>query len=371
MKGSRTMLGEQARDAHVSSGALFIAIISFILCLSAPSGLEAMTQATEDELSLVTGQAGVNINADLTMNIAIGTMAWGDASGIDTGFAQFGWGTSDTTAGYVGVTGFNISNLRIKAREGDTYGTGYTAPGPSQVYNGTGAYGYSTYMLKPITIDVGSDSTYVTYNGATFVRIGLGSLQVSMDAMGMNVALGSAGSSLSQVLGSVNVGGMNLYVNPTSYVDIYNAKPGSARAVFFTFNLVFDRFDMDYLSWGDSDGAGTNVGSGGVPWYVNSTTGYIGLDNLVVGAPIKVTGTVIIDVGTASTGVYAAHGPTTVVHIIFQRPFTVSVGTITADVRLDSTAGFTGANAHTMGDIYLAGFGMTVQQGSWVDIWAH
>jgi hypothetical protein len=345
-------------------------IVVFILVLTG-GGAWSMTPATEQDLSDITGQAGVSINADVTMNITIGTMAWGDATGVDTGFAQFGWSTADTAAGYVGVTGFSLTNLRIKARENDTYGTGYTAPGASQVYNGSGTYGYSTYMLKPITIDVGSDPEYVTYNGATFVRIGLGSLQVSADSMSMNVALGGSGSTLGQVLGTVSLGGLDVYVNPTSYVDIYNAKPGSARAVFFTLNVVVDRIDMDYLSWGDSDGAGTGTGAGGVPWFVNSTAGYIGLYNMIMGGPVKVNGTLIIDVGTAASGVYAAHGSTTVVHIIFQRPFNISVGQFTAQVRLDGTAGLDGAHAGTLGDIYMAGIDMTVRQGSWVDIWAH
>lgn len=331
-------------------------ILFFFMALCVPCLAFGMTPVAEQELSEVTGAAGVNINADLRMNITMGTMAWGDATGIDTGFSSYGWATTDTGAGWVGASGFDIRNLRIKARETDTYG------------------GYTTAMLKPITIDVASDPSYVTYNGATFVRIGLGSLQVSLDEMVMNVGLGNAGNNLNQILGSVSLGGMNMYINPTSYVDIYNAKPGAQVAVFFTFNMLVDRFDMDYMSWGDMDGAPDNVGSGGIPWYTGSTAGYIGLDNLVVDGPIRVAGTVIIDIGSSNTGVYAAKNGgarTTVVHIIFQRPFTISAGTITADVKLDGQPSLSSANAGLMGSIYMAGVSMTVQQGSWVDIWAH
>ncbi|MGI6395618.1 MAG: hypothetical protein ACOX3E_00045 [Desulfomonilia bacterium] len=49
----------------------------------------------------------------------------------------------------------------------------------------------------------------------------------------------------------------------------------------------------------------------------------------------------------------------------------VAVGPITANVKLDGTAALGGANAGTLGDIYIAGFGLDIYAGSWVDIWAH
>ncbi len=325
-------------------------VLTILAILLLPLSVWAMTPVSDSDLSNVTGQAGVNINADLTMNISIGTMAWGDATGIDTGFAQFGWGTGDTTAGYVGVTGFNITNLRIKARENDTYN------------------GYTTTMLKPITIDVSSGTSH---GATTFVRFGLGSLQISMDAMQMNVALGTAGNNLTQVLGVASLGPMAIYINPSSYVDIYTA---SGVGVNLTMNVIVDQFSMSYMSWGDTDGAGTNVGAGGVPWFVNTTAGYVGLANLVVGGPISITGTVRIDVGSVTTGVYAAaaHGPVSVVHISFADNFSFNVtGPITADVKLDSAYALNSANAGTLGDIYISSFGVSIANGSWVDIWAH
>jgi len=318
-----------------------------LLCM--PLSLWAMTPVADDELSLVTGQAGVNINADVTMNIAIGTMAWGDASGIDTGFAQWGWGTADTTAGYVGVTNFNISGLRVAAREN-----------PLDNFNG-----YTTTMLKPITIDVGSG---LSHGGATFVRFGLGSLEIRMNSMTMNVALGTAGASLSQVLGTVNIASMIMYINPSSYVDIYTA--GGVGVNFFM-NVIIDQFSMGRLAWGDTDGAGSNVGAGGVPWFVNSTAGYVGLQLINVGGPISISGSVRIDVGTVNTGVYAAHGPTTVVHMVFGDNFTFNVtGPITANVRLGPNASLQ-IGAHELGNIYISSLNVAVADGSWVDIWAH
>jgi hypothetical protein len=316
-----------------------------------PLSVMAMTPVSDSTLSDVTGQAGVNINADLTMNIGIGTLAWGDSDGIGA-LTAYGWATG-TAGGYVGVNNFNITNLRIKARETDTYN------------------GYTTALLKPITIDVASKSTL--YGGQTFVRFGTGSLQITMDAMSLQVALGDrvGGVVLDQILGTANLGGMEIYLSPFSYVDIYTA---AGVGVNLTMNIIVDEFKMDYMSWGDTDGK-NNVGIGVCMWMVDAAAGYIGLDNLAVGGPITITGTVRIDVNTSTIGIYA-HGapgtPISVVHIGFSDNFTVYVtGPITADVKLDGVAALNSANAKTLGDIYLSGFSLNIVNGSWVDIWAH
>jgi len=335
------------------------------LILLFPLSLMAMAPVSEDALSGVTGQAGVNINADMRMNLSMGTMAWGDSDGVGV-LTAYGWDNIQT-GGYVGVNSFNITNLRIKARETDTF-NGYAAPA----------------MLKPITIDVATDYTLVVNGGYTFVRIGLGSLQISMDSMSMAVGLGEKSGStvnLSQILGTANLGNMNVYINPESFVDIYNSRPGSRRGITMTMNITLDRLDMDYLSWGDTDGC-ANTGIGSQIWMspLATSAGYIGLSNLVIGGPITIAGTVLIDINTSYAGIYA-HGtvgttpgaaPVSVVHIGFPSAFNITVnGPITAEVKLDGIAGLNSANAGTLGDIYMSGLGMTINPGSWVDIWAH
>ncbi len=338
-----------------------IILLAFFLM---PLSLWAMTPVSDTDLSTVTGQSGVSINADVTMNIGIGTLAWGDADGI----SKY-WPTAGLNgAGYFGVSGFNLTNLRIKARETDHYGTGY-----GTVYSGS----YGTAYLKPITIDVGYDPSYVTYNGATFVRIGLGSLQVSLDALSLRVGLGPD-TSLAQEVGTLNLGPMAAYFNPASYIDLYNPRIGVTSAVYVTMNVIVDQFDLSYLSWGDSDGLpGGNTGTGGVVWMAPgtlSTAGYLGLQNLTIGGPVTLTGTVSFDVTTSRGGVYASAGggQVTVFHIIFQRLTTLNFhGPITANVRLDSVAALNSANAGTLGNIYLSGVNLDVRAGSWIDIWAH
>src|SRR5512136_610048 len=88
-------------------------VLTILAILLLPISVWAMTPVTDSDLSNVTGQAGVNINADLTMNISIGTMAWGDSDGITSVYNPW---TSVASGGYVGMTGFNINNLRIRAR---------------------------------------------------------------------------------------------------------------------------------------------------------------------------------------------------------------------------------------------------------------
>jgi len=335
-----------------------------------PLSVMAMTPVSDQTLSDVTGQAGVNINADLMMDIAIGTMAWGDADGITASGSWPTWGTT-ADGGYVGVTGFDIDGLRIKARETDTYHE-YAAPA----------------QLKPITIDVATDANL--YDGATFVRFGLGSLQITMNALDFDVRLGTVAADLEDsgnMLGVVSIGAMGIYIDPVSYVDIF---ADATCGVNIAMNIEIDQFNIGYVSWGDTDGV-TNTGMGAMPWMAAASAGYVGLANLQIGGPITVAGQLAIDVNTAYAGIYS-HGivgtdagaaPVSVVHIqfgssVYSDPtlgaddlFSVLVGPITAEVKLDRVAALSTINAGTLGDIYISGFGLDIYGGSWVDIWAH
>ncbi|HQQ16143.1 MAG TPA: hypothetical protein PK764_11470 [Deltaproteobacteria bacterium] len=344
-------------------------VLTFLAIMLLPLSVMAMTPVSDQTLSDVTGQAGVNINADLMMDIAIGTMAWGDSDGILNGGHPL-WGTTDG-GGYVGVTGFDIDGLRIKARETDAF-DGYAAPA----------------QLKPITIDVATDPNI--YDGATFVRFGLGSLQITMGALDFDVRLGTDAATLAasgNLLGVVSIGAMGIYIDPKSYVDIFS---DGTCGVNIAMDIEIDQFNIGYVSWGDTDGV-TNTGMGAMPWMAAASAGYVGLANLEIGGPITVSGQLAIDVNTAYAGIYS-HGivgtdagaaPVSVVHIqfgsdVYSDPtlgaadlFSVLVGPITAEVKLDGVAALDGANAGTLGDIYISGFGLDIYGGSWVDIWAH
>ncbi len=259
--------------------------------------------------------------------------------------------------------------------------------GTSTVANAGGTY--NTLFLKPITIDVATGNKPVAAGGqgatTTFVRFGLGALQVTMDALSFQVALGQAGNALNQEMGTVNLGAIGIYFHPLSYVDIYSH---GGSGVTFEMAIIIDQFNMSYVSWGDSDGLpGGNIGSGGVIWIGPGTlnsAGYIGLANLAIGGPITISGVVTIDVATivAGGGAYTYDQPgagsspvapaaKAVCHIAFPAGFSVNVtGPITADVRLAGN-GPLSVNANTLGDIYISSFNMNILSGSWVDIWAH
>jgi hypothetical protein len=304
-------------------------VLTILAILLLPLSVWAMTPVTDTDLSNVTGQAGVNINANVSMDIHIGTMAWGDSDGI-TGIYNPWTVPANSSGGYIGMANFNITDLTVTARMEAT-----------DNYNG-----YNTLMLKPITIDVATTNSamtvsttpswgggpYVTESlgaGTTFVRFGLGALEISLDSLQFDIGLSPrssaaataaiADSNLSQNLGEVTMGEMSIYINPWSYVDIYSADKqsdgGGSSGVRFAVNVTVDQFTLGYISWGDLNGfaplavPGTS-GQGfanvtATNWMADTAPGFIGLNSLVIGGPIAINGTVAIDINTTSLGIYA------------------------------------------------------------------
>jgi len=396
-------------------------VLTILAILLLPLSVWAMTPVTDNDLSNVTGQAGVSINQDVLMNIHMDTMAWGDVDGL--GNVGVGNGTSlgstglnpwttVSAGGYIGINNFNMT-LRVKARTTDLYG----------------GYNPTTYPgLRPLTIDVATTATNQDPNlygtGVTFVRIGLGAMEIDVSAMSFDVALGAhtATPTLNQVLGTVSMGAIGIFISPYSYVDIYNGARGTGSGVSFGIHMQIDEFIMNYISWGDKDGftnidtadAGTYIGQTYFTWTgaAGASAGYIGLNNLTVTGPILITGTVNIDVGTVKSGYYAAATShltggaaktLPMVHITFGNMssigtgiggsvltgnalgpnqaygigFSVSVPKITANIALGDNAQLALNNsnlptsANVLGDIYISGFKFDIIKGSWVDIFAH
>ena len=302
-------------------------ILTILAILILPLSVWAMTPVTDSDLSNVTGQAGVNINANVSMDIHIGTMAWGDSDGITSVFNP--WSVAPGgSGGYIGISNFNLTNLTIEARMES-----------SDTYNG-----YNTMMLKPITIDVATVNMWSLFSttpswgggpllteslpaGTTFVRIGLGALEIAVGAMTFDVNLYhrvadvatndiDLGTASVQNLGDVELGTFSIYINPWSYVDIYSPAKGATgdvSGVRFAVNVTLDRLDLSYLGWSDHDGITLGVGgpSGqgvnkftGTNWMATNSAGYIGLTTLEMGI-ISINGTVGIDVNTTDQGIYA------------------------------------------------------------------
>ena len=304
-------------------------VLTILAILLLPLSVWAMTPVTDTDLSNVTGQAGVNINANVSMDIHIGTMAWGDSDGI-TGIYNPWTVPANSSGGYIGMANFNITDLTVTARMEAT-----------DNYNG-----YNTLMLKPITIDVATTNSAMTVTttpswggspitteslgaGTTFVRFGLGALEISLDSLQFDIGLSPrssaaataaiADSNLSQNLGEVTMGEMSIYINPWSYVDIYSADKqsdgGGSSGVRFAVNVTVDQFTLGYISWGDQNGFAelkvpTSSGQGignvtATDWMHDTAPGYIGLNKLSIGGPIAINGTVAIDINTSSNGIYS------------------------------------------------------------------
>jgi len=406
-------------------------VLTILAILLLPLSVWAMTPVTDSDLSTVTGQAGVSINQDVAMHITMTTMAWGDQDGLGLSGIGTGAGTSTglnpwndlTTGGFIGIKDFDMQ-LRIKARTTDTY-NGYNMlsyPGARPLTIDVATTGASGYLTSTTTNYDGIGSIVGPQGigtGVTFVRIGLGAMEIDVNAMSFDVGLSarpvSGAPALDQVLGTVSMGAIGIYINPLSYVDIYNNRPAGQSGVSFNLNMIVDQFNMDYISWGNTGGfvnidnadLGSAYTPAGMVWASSTAAGYVGLASLRVGGPITITGTVNIDVGTVDTGYYATatghltgdadhtlpmvqitfgqgawtnNGPANTAGVITDWDalgLRVNVPSITADVRISPSADLTTGNGtatatcNTLGDIYIENFNMNIVKGSWVDIFAH
>lgn len=180
-----------------------------------------------------------------------------------------------------------------------------------------GGDGGSITPFAPLTIDVATDNTYGT--AITFVRIGTGSLQVTMDSMTADVRLGPDNGTYAGVpdflyeLGSLYVGDMSLRIGGGSYVDIFNDRGPRTQGVSIATSLVIKDFHIGTLAWGDRDGIDypadyvTNrddlrfdPDNPGYDTTVYPAQGWVGLKNLDIGR-IEVAGRIDIDVATRTS----------------------------------------------------------------------
>jgi hypothetical protein len=224
----------------------------------------AMSTIADNDLSTVTGQSGVSIGVDLTLNIDFDTLAWGDGDGVGAG----------TTAGWVGWANGDIQNLHIRLR------------GDLLQYN------------KLLTID-----TYTDAANKSYVRIGIPSMNVTMESFPATVGAWSnttvAGHNAPdltnfQEFGTMNINGLQiLFANNGGYVDISSTAStvtGSVSGVKFTaHNVKIDELNIASMTWGDRDGAIND----------DTTAGYAGLANLAA-TDILINANLTINVATTN-----------------------------------------------------------------------
>jgi len=236
------------------------------------------------------------------------------------------------------------------------------------------AYSYSQQII-PLTIDVATDTTGGhAANGTdsvTFVRIGLGSLEITVNSLETKVGLGSdPAAGLNQELGSVYMKNVVVWVDGGSYVDIYNGRGAGTQGVTLGLSVTLDKLSIDTLSWGDADGIVVNDPTGApVPATSNIArkAGYVGLEYLSI-ASLGIYGPVTIDVATDAGGVGSKQAtPTTFVRIGFAG-LNIQMGALDATAVIGDAKDFSGAK-DTFGTLYLSGLNITMGTGSQVDIY--
>ncbi|WDP92819.1 MAG: hypothetical protein HUN04_25090 [Desulfobacter sp.] len=324
-----------------------IAIVSALFLF--PFTALALTPMQDDQMNDVTGQAGVSIAIDTHVALHVDTIAWGDSDGTDgAGAEDGGWvGVSDMNGSFfVGLRSDHSGNKEVKflalatgaASSSDTavltaagafatakanlesdpsnttYQTEYAdavaglvgAAATSSDSDDVAAYnayndfavGIDKTALEVLTIDVASSSEYDTYStgeDVAYVRIGLGTFEVSGN-MDMTFELGSE-KTLGQELGTLDIQGMVVRGAAGNFVNI--TTEGRKSGVTLDMGVHLDQINIASLAWGDSDGMDTVYDVD-----TDVTGGYVGLADLDIDN-LKIDGKVAIDVATIldTTGV--------------------------------------------------------------------
>jgi len=333
--------------------------IALIACLILPLSAMAMSTVADNELSTVTGQAGVSINVDVTANLTIGTLAWGDANGF-TGY---------TNMGFVGIDNMNMT-IHVGGRQDGVFSGGAN-------YLGN----------QPLTIDVGTNGS-----GATLVMIGIPTFHITVSSLDMNIFVSGGAlatgptSTVAQGLGEVYLAGVDLKlgIGATSaaidasagYVTIGAAGAGNT-GVNIGFNIGIGSLAIGTLSYGNTTSILAPLFSGA------ATAGFVGISGLNL-TNITLAGGVAIGVGTlngTALGV-PTFGTQTMVNLIFANGTQISIpGAIYGTILLAQDKALT-VGVGQLGNFYIGGVtaqlvdnnvtaGLGFAPHSIVQIWAH
>lgn len=387
-----------------------IAILAVLMLLPFTAfGLETLS---EDVLDDVTGQAGVSIGLDVNVNMTMETLAWGDSDGLGAG--------TDTTEGWIGMSDLTIENLRIRI---DSHQGGDLALFTIDVATATTE---TANMVYDPTAGPSSDGAFVAETtdprmraaGTTFVRIGLGSLLMTMDSMTADVELAAnaaafAGTTDKQMMGTMTMTDFAMAIDAISYVDI-SAHGGSGVTIDLAVRI--NSITMAACSWGDKDGlgdpttdnmeynglvgdayglAGQDPAHSVTPHELildasETSAGYVGLKDMSI-TNLVITGQVLIDVATIGTGTVGATGPSIAYIyntiqaqtgneaisntgvIIRLNDLAISMDEFKADIALSDSADLAGdlttGQLAVMGSILIQN--MDVNVNGWVLIGAH
>jgi len=295
-------------------------------------------------------------------SLTLDTLAWGDPDGVEE--APY--------LGGVGLKNLAVRNLDI-----------------------IGGATIDTATAEAIGEAGGNEGILLLPPGTVFVGIGLSNLDIRMESLDTDVALGNAKDNLNQVLGSVYLGDLKMVMDGT--VKIHTPTP-STQGIVLDLDVKFQQFFLGTLSWGDTDGIG--LGTPDPVTGINPTAGYVGLRDLTIDG-LKVYGRVTIDVATVDSSVPvtskemllysfyddAHHMSPSFVHIglgtgnadilpsMENGMLYVGLDSLSTSVVLGSTKTLRSKDEDakkrkgTLGMIYMSGF--EVRVNGWVDIGSH
>lgn len=314
------------------------AILVLAVMMMLPMSSFAATTVSDSDLAGITGQSGVSINLDVTIDLTADVVAWGDSDGlwVIQGYNTLEGEAAFNNAGYVGLQNMNISNLNVRMRDFSRFMLGEASANDTEwntimdwlandTYNTlsvnvlANTFVINNKYSKALTIDVGSNAA-----GKTIVSIGVPTAVISLENMTANVALWAESTTASnnpnkivrgtaataQVLGELDVNGLVVYTwggrVDISKTDVSGVHPSSVGVNIGFRNVTIDAVYANGISWGDPDGVVTGLST------MNDTfskAGYVGIGG---GAPsaanktnmiqnLVLNGDMTIDVGSVDT----------------------------------------------------------------------
>ncbi len=250
-------------------------IVFLFILFAFPVNGFSLTPLPDTSLGNITGQAGVSIAAEVDIDLDIEVIAWGDGDGIG----------GSSTGGWVG-----LDNVKATLHYGIRSDAGT---------------GFDMNAVELLTIDAATDPAM--YNGASFVRIGLGTFELSGN-FHADVNLWSY-NSFNQELRTLDILGFQIMGGQNSYVDITSM--GRDAGVTLGLHVILDQISIGSIAWGDSDGIDhlDNYASAtlGNPL---SSPGYIGAAHVSI-TDVGVTGLLSIDTATLDPAAILAMTPQT------------------------------------------------------------
>ncbi len=244
-----------------------------LMLMLLPMCLVSMNPISDSDLSEVTGQAGVTIHIDASMDVSFAEIGWGDVDGVPAISTEGGW---------IGIDSLKMDRLHVWPRtdfameSSDFIGT----------YNKNGDGGVSDLQFTtmdlvnlpvgrvhsnngPLYSQTGTDEFYVVQ------RTGIPTLTITMDSMLANIVLGPMDRDpvtdrykpgFNQTMGQLYMSGLNVATGKDGVAMISSHVNGSTADSIFSNLLVgsgitmemqnvkIDYLLLDKLAWGDIDG---------------------------------------------------------------------------------------------------------------------